>query len=101
VFFYLFLVEIFKFCLSCHYVLINKAMFVVYAPKAFLGFLAFCKRSGTFGWELNINVFCLVNEYYLSHFLCSTSYSTNYNITYVKLYLIYLHFKSLLFCKFS
>jgi hypothetical protein len=60
VFFYLFLVEIFKFCFSCHYVLINKAVFVVYAPKAFLGFLAFCKRSGTFGWELNINVFCII-----------------------------------------
>ncbi len=60
--FYLFWVEIFKFCLS----LINKAVFEVYAsnafrgvgtvdlsPKAFLGFHVFCKKSRIFGCILS------------------------------------------------
>ena len=39
------------------------------------------------------------NENHLSHFLCSILYSTNYNISRVRLCLIWFYFKSLLFYK--
>ena len=41
----------------------------------------------------------LANEYHLSHLLCFTLYSTNYNITRVRLCLICFHFKFELFYK--